>query len=94
MVTVTCPAADVRDRALLPWLPTGAERALKARFGGAVDDYALPQTHSADRAPVRQGRRPVLLHSPGCQSHRTFNTLLVEELASLGLRRGRGRPSL
>ncbi|AOR35336.1 lipase [Streptomyces fodineus] len=84
MVTVTYPAADVRDRMMLPWLPAGAERALKARFGGAVDAYALPQTHSADRAPVRPGRRPVLLHSPGYQSDRTFNTLLIEDLASWG----------
>ncbi|MFE9812732.1 hypothetical protein [Streptomyces sp. NPDC005548] len=61
MLTVTYPAADVRDRATQPWLPSGAERALKARFGGAVDSYALPETHSADRPPVR----PVLLHSPG-----------------------------
>ncbi|QHA09530.1 lipase [Streptomyces broussonetiae] len=84
MVTVTYPAADVRDRAVLPWLPAGAERALKARFGGAVDGYALPRTHSADRAPVRPGRRPVLLHSPGHQADRTFNTLLIEDLASWG----------
>ncbi|MFB7999354.1 alpha/beta hydrolase family protein [Streptomyces sp. NPDC056002] len=84
MVTVTYPAADVRERALLPWLPAGAERALKARFAGAVDGYALPKTHSADRAPVRPGRRPVLLHSPGYQSDRTYNTLVIEELASWG----------
>ncbi|MGQ5637748.1 MULTISPECIES: alpha/beta hydrolase family protein [unclassified Streptomyces] len=84
MVTVTYPAADVRDRAMLPWLPAGAERALKARFGGAVDGYALPETHSANRAPVRPGRRPVLLHSPGYASDRTFNTLVIEELASWG----------
>lgn len=84
MVTVTYPAADVRDRAMLPWLPSGAERALKARFGGAVDGYALPRTHSANRAPVRPGRRPVLLHSPGYNADRTFNTLVIEELASWG----------
>ncbi|MGF1426418.1 alpha/beta hydrolase family protein [Kitasatospora sp. LaBMicrA B282] len=84
MVTVTYPAAEVCDRALLPWLPAGAERALKARFGGAVDGYAFPTTHSADRAPVRPGRRPVLLHSPGFTSDRTFNTLVIEELASWG----------
>jgi len=84
MVTVTYPAADVRDRTLLPWLPAGAERALKARFGGAMDGYAIPKTHSADRAPVLPGRRPVLLHSPGYQSDRTFNTLVIEELASWG----------
>ncbi|MEU9478449.1 lipase [Streptomyces sp. NPDC048191] len=84
MVTVTYPAADVHDRTMLPWLPPGAERALKARFGGALDGYALPRTHSADRAPALPGRRPVLLHSPGYQSDRTFNTLLIEELASWG----------
>jgi dienelactone hydrolase len=84
MVTVTYPAADVRDRAMLPWLPPGAGRALKARFGGAADGYALPETHSADRAPALPGRRPVLLYSPGYASDRTFNTLVVEELASWG----------
>ncbi|MFF4688846.1 alpha/beta hydrolase family protein [Streptomyces sp. NPDC001307] len=84
MMTVTYPAVDVHDHATLPWLPAGAERALKARFGGAVDGYALPATHSADRAPARPGRRPVLLHSPGYMSDRTFNTLLIEELASWG----------
>lgn len=84
MVTVTYPAASVCDRARLPWLPAGAERALKARFGGAVDGYALPETHTADRAPARPGRRPVLLHSPGYQSDRTYNTLVIEELASWG----------
>lgn len=84
MVTVTYPAADVHDRAALPWLPAGAAQALKARFGGAVDGYAFPRTHSADRAPVRPGHRPVLLHSPGHVADRTFNTLLIEELASWG----------
>ncbi|MEV4616697.1 lipase [Kitasatospora sp. NPDC049258] len=84
MVTVTYPAADTHGHAPLPWLPAGAERALKARFGGALDGYALPKTHSADRAPVRPGRRPVLLHSPGYQADRTHNTLVIEELASWG----------
>ncbi|AUG82019.1 lipase [Kitasatospora sp. MMS16-BH015] len=84
MVTVTYPAAETRDRAVLPWLPAGAGQALKARFGGMVDGYALPQTHSAAGAPVRPGRRPVLLHSPGYQADRTFNTLLIEDLASWG----------
>ncbi|MFF7371644.1 alpha/beta hydrolase [Streptomyces tricolor] len=84
MATVAYPAVDVRDRPLLPWLPPGAERALKARYGGALDGYAFPRTHSADRAPARPGRRPVLLYSPGAASDRTFNTLVVEELVSWG----------
>ncbi|MFI2201205.1 alpha/beta hydrolase family protein [Streptomyces sp. NPDC020192] len=84
MVTVTYPAVDVRGRAMLPWLPAGAGRALKARYGGALDAYALPGTHSADRAPARPGRRPVLLYSPGAGEDRTFNTLVVEELVSWG----------
>ncbi|MCE0445027.1 lipase [Streptomyces tricolor] len=84
MATVAYPAVDVRDRPLLPWLPPGAERALKARYGGALDGYAFPWTHSADRAPARPGRRPVLLYSPGAASDRTFNTLVVEELVSWG----------
>lgn len=84
MVTVTYPAADVRGRSMMPWLPSGAERALKARFGGAVDGYALPTTHSSVGAPARPGRRPVLIHSPGYNADRTFNTLVIEELASWG----------
>ncbi|MFF8728538.1 alpha/beta hydrolase family protein [Streptomyces sp. NPDC015171] len=84
MVTVHYPAADVRGHAMLRWLPAGAERALKARWGGALDAYAMPVTHSADRAPARPGRRPVLLYSPGYTSDRTFNSLLVEDLVSWG----------
>ncbi|MFH8801021.1 alpha/beta hydrolase family protein [Streptomyces sp. NPDC017936] len=84
MVTVHYPAADVRGHALLPWLPPGAERALKARFQGAVDAYAMPWTHSAQGAPARPGRRPVLLYSPGYTSDRTFNSLVVEDLVSWG----------
>ncbi|CAM5711719.1 esterase [Streptomyces canarius] len=84
MVTVTYPAVDVRDRPPLPWLPPGAERALKAAYGGVLDAYALPRTHSADRPAARPGRRPVLLYSPGAGEDRTFNTLVVEELVSWG----------
>ncbi|MGW2487238.1 alpha/beta hydrolase family protein [Streptomyces sp. NPDC001606] len=84
MATLAYPAADVRDRPLLPWLPAGAAQALKARYGGALDGYALPSTHTADGAPARPGRRPVLLYSPGAGSDRTFNTLVVEELVSWG----------
>ncbi|GHI51284.1 lipase [Streptomyces rubradiris] len=84
MATVVYPAVDVRDRPRLPWLPPGAERALKARYGGALDGYAMPLTHGADGAPVRPGRYPVLLYSPGAASDRTFNTLVVEELVSWG----------
>lgn len=84
MVTVTYPADDTRGRTRLPWLPARAERALKARYGGALDAVVLPATHSADRAPARSGRRPVLLYSPGYASDRTFNTLVVEDLVSWG----------
>ncbi|MFF4506850.1 alpha/beta hydrolase family protein [Streptomyces sp. NPDC001401] len=84
MVTVAYPAANVHGRTMLPWLPQGAERALKARYGGALDAFVLPQTHTADSAPARCGRRPVLLCSPGYAEDRTFNTLVVEELVSWG----------
>ncbi|CAL9318799.1 alpha/beta hydrolase family protein [Streptomyces sp. SudanB182_2057] len=84
MATVAYPAVDVRDRPRLPWLPPGAERALKARYGGALDGYAMPLTHGAEGAPARPGRYPVLLYSPGAASDRTFNTLVVEELVSWG----------
>ncbi|WP_371648841.1 MULTISPECIES: alpha/beta hydrolase family protein [unclassified Streptomyces] len=83
MVTVTYPADNTRARTL-PWLPPGAERALKARYGGALDAVVLPATHSADRAPTRGSRHPVLLYSPGYASDRTFNTLVVEDLVSWG----------
>ncbi|GAA2479373.1 lipase [Streptomyces longisporus] len=84
MVTVACPAAEVYGRTMLPWLPEGAERALKARYGGALDAFTLPVTHTADSAPARGGRRPVLLYSPGYAADRTFNTLVVEDLVSWG----------
>ncbi|GGP88315.1 lipase [Streptomyces melanogenes] len=84
MVTVSYPADSTLGRTELPWLPSGAERALKARFGGVLDAVVLPATHSADRAPARCGRHPVILYSPGYSSDRTFNTLVVEDLASWG----------
>ncbi|MCB5169081.1 lipase [Streptomyces bambusae] len=84
MVTVTYPAGDTQGRPVLPWLPPGAERALKAKFGGALDAVVLPATHSADGAPARCGRHPVVLYSPGYAADRGFNTLVVEDLASHG----------
>jgi pimeloyl-ACP methyl ester carboxylesterase len=46
----------------------------------------LPWTHGHEGAPVRRHRNglPVVVYSPGFGGDRTFNTLLVEELASYG----------
>lgn len=49
-------------------------------------DWAATRTHAREGAPVdlRDGRRPVVLYSPGSGDPRTWGTLLVEELASRG----------
>ncbi|MEV0280924.1 esterase [Streptomyces sp. NPDC050610] len=48
-------------------------------------DWAATGTHAAEGAPVaRGGKRPVVLYSAGLGDPRTWNTGLVEELASRG----------
>ncbi|MFE7117897.1 alpha/beta hydrolase family protein [Streptomyces sp. NPDC057654] len=50
-------------------------------------DWAATRTHAVEGAPVARGgggKRPVVLYSAGLGDPRTWNTALVEELASRG----------
>jgi hypothetical protein len=52
--------------------------------GVRPDDLRVPLTHGRDGAPVDRCRLPVVLYSPGNDSFRSANTVVVEELASRG----------
>ncbi|MGH4034660.1 alpha/beta hydrolase family protein [Actinomycetota bacterium Odt1-20B] len=93
MVSVWYPAAKgaAHGHRLAPYMTPGAARAWDAAAGqhgipkGAVD-WAGTRTHAYAGAPVDTtgGRRPVLLYTSGAGDPRTWNTSLVEELASRG----------
>ncbi|MEV4434071.1 esterase [Streptomyces sp. NPDC049585] len=89
MVSLWYPAAREGWRAGGPTAPYMQRRAAD-HFGrgtplGAVD-WSAVRTHARPDAPVARGSRvrPVLLYSPGLGDPRTWNTSLVEDLASRG----------
>ncbi len=90
MVSVWYPARKTGGSGRAPYMaPGAAERwGAEPRHGvpaGAVD-WAGMRVHARQGAPVdgRGGRRPVLLYSAGANDPRTWNTSLVEDLASRG----------
>ncbi|MCP2261590.1 Alpha/beta hydrolase family protein [Streptoalloteichus tenebrarius] len=93
MISVWYPARHADHHPVAPHLSPGAAADLDRNdveryFGvpsGSVD-WAGTRTHAHVGAPVdrRGGPRPVVLFSSGFQSPRTFNTVLVEDLASRG----------
>ncbi|MEV5976948.1 alpha/beta hydrolase [Streptomyces sp. NPDC052114] len=90
MVTVHYPARAVQGRPLARQMTRGAARlfgqidAAVHRLPPAGVDWAATTTHSHRNAPVRAGRWPVLLYSPGGGDPRTLGTGLAEELAAHG----------
>ena len=61
---------------------------LAGRFNYGVEpgsfDWAATETHAYRDAPVKAGRWPVVLYSPGLGDARAFNTGLVDDLVSRG----------
>lgn len=92
MVSVWYPAEDVADRPLAPYMKPEAaahfERSTLGSIGLKPEEVDLKgvRTHAFSGAPVdvSQGRRPVVLYSPGGGLPRTVGTVLVEDLASRG----------
>lgn len=90
MVTVWYPAIQ-EDGEQAPYLSPAVaahlDRLASTQFGlvsGQVD-YAGVRSHARAGAPARdQGRRPVVLYSPGRGNPRHLGTTLVEDLASRG----------
>jgi len=92
MVSVWYPAQDVDGHSLSPYMTPKAtsrfERSSLESVGLDPEEVDLEgvRTHAFSGAPVdaSQGRRPVVVYSPGAGLPRTVGTALVEDLASRG----------
>ncbi|SER93799.1 alpha/beta hydrolase family protein [Actinokineospora terrae] len=85
MISLWYPARDTGRYPVAPWLPPAAAARYAIDNGVAPGDLRVPDTHGHDGAPIdRCGRLPVVLYSPGNDSFRSANTVVVEELASRG----------
>jgi hypothetical protein len=95
MVSIWYPARDTREYPVAPQMLPGAA----AHFGSAggagtqlysvrpgTVDWAATQTSGHQGAPVTRHREPlpVVLYSPGAGDPRTWETTLVQDLASRG----------
>ncbi|MEV8631985.1 lipase [Streptosporangium sp. NPDC051023] len=86
MISLTYPARKVAAYPVAPWLPPKAAAQYLRQEGLPQGAVLLPRTHGHEGAPAdrREGRLPVVLYSPGNDSFRSANTVVVEELASRG----------
>lgn len=92
MVSVVYPARAVAGYPLKPYMTplvsAGFDQlAAVYNYGmapGTTFDWSAIATHEHIGAPVAAGRHPVLLYSPGAADIRSWDTVLVEQLASEG----------
>ncbi|MET9241227.1 lipase [Nonomuraea sp. NPDC003709] len=86
MVTLTYPARTTAGHPVAPWIEPKAGREYLREQGLSAGAVLLPLTHGHEGAPAdrRLGRLPVVLYSPGNDTPRSINTMVVEELASRG----------
>lgn len=91
MVSVFYPGSAVAGRRVAPQMAAGDAAGFDAFAGPGnygvppgTADWAATRTHAYVDAPAVRGPRPVVLYSPGVADPRTWNTALVEQLASVG----------
>lgn len=91
MATVFYPARTVRGYPVAPQMSRGAAELLPfidPLFHEGLPakgvNWAATKTHAHTGAPAQDGRRPVLLYSPGGGDPRTLGTGIAEELAARG----------
>lgn len=91
MATVFYPARTVRGYPVAPQMSRGAAELLPfidPLFHEGLPakgvNWAATKTHAYTGAPAQDGRRPVLLYSPGGGDPRTLGTGIAEELAGHG----------
>jgi hypothetical protein len=85
MISLTYPARHAGRYPTAPYMEAGAWASLqKSDF--SLGPALVPQTAAHEGAPVdrRPGGLPVILYSPPSGGDRTFNTTLVQDLASRG----------
>jgi predicted dienelactone hydrolase len=91
MVSVVYPARDAARYPLAHQMTEGVAAGFDALAGpgnygvpaGTVD-WAATLTHEHEGAPAAAGRHPVVLYSPGAGDVRSWETALVDQLASEG----------
>ncbi|GAA0970999.1 alpha/beta hydrolase [Acrocarpospora macrocephala] len=86
MISLTYPASKTTGYPTAPWLTPKAAAQYLRQQGLPPNAVQLPRTHAHEGAPAdrRRGQLPVVLYSPGNDSFRSANTVVVEELASRG----------
>ncbi|MFJ1793064.1 alpha/beta hydrolase family protein [Kitasatospora griseola] len=80
------PAASTAGHPAAPWMSPAEQAHLESDyFGIPTGRLAWPVTHGHEGAPADHAtRHPVILYSHGSRGDRSFDTALVEELASHG----------
>jgi predicted dienelactone hydrolase len=86
MVSLWYPTRHVERYPTAPYIPDAAWTSLEQNIGIPVGSVAVPQTAGHDGAPVDRapGGLPVVLYSPPSSGDRSYNTTLVQNLASRG----------
>ncbi|SMD21141.1 alpha/beta hydrolase family protein [Kibdelosporangium aridum] len=89
MVSVWYPAKDTRHYPRQQWLPNGIVPAVEtfaeqAGIPKGSVDWTAARTSGHVNAPVKHGKWPVILYSPGFGGPRSVGSVLVQELASRG----------
>ena len=84
MISVTYPARPADRYPVAPYMQAGAWAAFEQSI--RLSSVLVPQTAAHEGAPVdgRAGGLPVILYSPPSGGDRSFNTVLVQDLASRG----------
>jgi predicted dienelactone hydrolase len=91
MISLWYPAARfIGDSKLARYMPAKTAAFVDAPWSNAIQsppgtfDFAESKTHARVGVPVKQGKHPVVLFSPGLGFSRFLNTALLEDLASQG----------
>lgn len=84
MISLTYPARHAERYPVAPYIQAGAWQAFQQSI--RLSSVLVPQTAAHEGAPLdaRPGGLPVILYSPPWGGDRSFNTLLVQDLASRG----------
>ena len=84
MISLTYPARHADRYPVAPYMQAGAWQAFEQSI--SLSSVLVPQTAAHEGAPVdgRAGGLPVILYSPPSGGDRSFNTVLVQDLASRG----------
>ena len=86
MISLTYPARQAGRYPVAPYMEAGAWQALEQDLNIPAGSVLVPQTAAHAGAPVdrQPGGLPVILYSPPSGGDRSFNTALVQDLASRG----------